>query len=182
MGKSGYTVISMNELVDYLPGLPPQYGLKQPSPSFSQGEDVVLTVPLKQVITVDQWTSLECLVKKGVYADNTLWRTVAGAGLTVGSTEYQMVMPSVVSARFLPGSYHAVLVGKQKVGAGSPIDRIAVLAESMFEIVLSAASPHPKLTGALVISAERNLDTGVITITTTGVEQTLPLDADATRN
>lgn len=172
----------MNELVDYLPGLPPQYGVKQLAPSFAQGEDVVLTVPLKYPIVPDQWTNLECLVKKGVYANNTLWKAVAGAGLTVGSESYQMVMPSLVSGQFLPGSYHAVLVGKQKVGAGSPVDRTAVLAESMFEIVLSVASPHPKLSGASTTLASRDPDTGIITVTVTSVESTLPLNGDATSN
>ncbi|NBQ68934.1 MAG: hypothetical protein EBU46_08930 [Nitrosomonadaceae bacterium] len=172
----------MSELVNYLPGLPEQFGIKQPAPSFALGEDVVLTGAIKTGIVVDRWTNLECLVKKSAYANNTLWRVTAGAGLTVGSTEYQMIMPASVSGQFLPGSYHAVLVGKQKVGTGTPVDRFAVLAESMFELRLSAASPNPKLSGSTSTLAERDPETGVITVIKTSVEQTLPLDADATSN
>lgn len=172
----------MSELVDYLPGLPKQYGIKQPAPVALQGEDVVLTFPLKQVIDTKLWTNFECHVKKNNYASNTLWLVKPGSGLTVTSGEFRMVMPTAVSSLFLPGTYHVVLVGRQKPGEGSPLDRTTVLGESMFEIQLSAGSPCPKLSGDVTVAIETDPDTGQVTITRTGVEPTVPLNADPTRN
>jgi len=172
----------MSELVDYLPRLPRQYGIKQPAVVALQGEDVVLTFPLKQRIDTKLWTNYECHVKKNNYASNTLWLVKPGSGLTVTSSEFQMVMPTAVSSLFLPGTYHIVLVGRQRLGEGNPIDRITVLGESMFELQLSAASPSPKLSGDVTVAVERDPNTGQITIIRTGVEPTVPLNADPTRN
>ena len=172
----------MSDLFDYLPGLPPQYGLKQLAPSFSQGEDILLEVVFPGPIRADLYVGLEVAMKKNQHAQNYLWRVRQDAGMQVSNTGLRMQMPAAVSGRFLPGTYHVCLVGTERVGTGSLLSRTLVLHESMMEIRLSAASPNPKLSGSTTATAERDESTGVVTITFTGTESTVPLDGDATRN
>lgn len=170
------------QLPDYLPNVAPRYGLKQLPQSFAQGEDGLINFELSfddKPLKLDEWT-LTAMVKKNVHAANVLWQVDFGQHFYYDSGHkiYTMVLPSVASSLFLPGTYHLTVKGKQKTGTGGKVDRTVTLATLMFEIILDAASPNPKLSAETVTEVAFDPETGIYRITRSTVEPTVPKYVD----
>lgn len=146
----------MSDLPNYLPGIPPMYGVKQPAPEFSQGNDVVVDFELwfngEPLIDTAHW-KLEVFVKKSLKANTVLWKAENGYHLyqqDKRSNLFFFRIPADITATFLPGNYFFAVVGTQHVGSAVPFDRKATLYNAMFELTLDAASPFPKLSNSAV--------------------------------
>ena len=139
----------MTDLPNYLPGIPPMYGVKQLAPEASQGEDIIVPVELtldgEPLLDVTGWI-LEAFVKKSLKAIGILWKGELGNGIEHKAENlYYFRIPHSVSALFLPGSYYYAVRGTQKPATGVGFDRMANLAQGMLNVALSASSPNPKL-------------------------------------
>lgn len=167
---------------------PSQTGIYQPPPQFAQGEDVVFNVFLSidgQPLTSENWL-IEAFIKKNTYAGNILWNGLVGDGIVenfdsvVG--QFQIWLPAADTATFLSGTYYIAVQITEKLGTGDGIkDRKLVLFQSVFNIGLAASSPNPKLTPSTVIEVSTDIESGITTITKTGVEPTLPHPVDTSR-
>lgn len=173
-----------------IPGYPQNTGLLQESPTFGQGEDVLLGLSLRidgQPVDETEY-DLEVIVKKSTYASNILWKGLLNFGLyrrlideawTPGS--YYMLMPAAVSGLFLPGTYYVDVKATQKPGSGNLTkDLTLFILSSTFNIVLSAASPNPKLTPSSGVETVLDPEDRTITLTWSSVEPTLPQSTDIT--
>lgn len=172
----------LNDLPNYIPGIPPLYGLKQPSPEYTQGNDLVLEFDLefegKPLSDVTNWW-LTGYVKKSLKAVNILWQAEYGTYLykKEGTTNrYCLRIPRVVTALFLPGSYYFAIRGTQKPATGIPRDLQITLHKGMFQIDLDASSPNPKLANFIItsVSVDWLKEEGFVTITTQSTEPTEP--------
>jgi hypothetical protein len=175
----------MSELPNYLPGIPPMYGLKQPSPEFSQGTDVVVeftvTVDGEPLNDPKDWV-LEAFIKKSLKANNILWKCTLGYNLyqKEKSNTYFFRLPHQISAQFLPGSYVYAVIGTQKVGTGAPFDRRLTFSEGTFDLTLDAGSPYPRLTGSNVKASFFDAATGKYIYQVESTERTEPNPIDLT--
>src|SRR5574343_1953473 len=98
-----------------LDGVPSDIGIKQPSPVFTQGEDVKLFFylnyngkPYEPSLGV-----LEGFLKKIPQAANVLWTPKLNEGIFKANETpgyYYLLLPAEVSAYFLPGTYYLDLV------------------------------------------------------------------------
>lgn len=166
----------IKDLPNYLPGIPRQYGLKQPSPKFSQGEDIVIRLnPLYEgkAIEDDKW-ALQAFIKKGPKAVNILWTGKEHAGLFKDDKGWYIHLPSDASSYFLPGTYHLVVKGRQLIGTEFPVLQNFELQYTFFEIVITPSSPNPKLRAETIIETTYDPETGIWTIKRTSVEPTEP--------
>lgn len=177
--------MNLEELPEYLPGMPAQYGLKQMNESFGQGESIILDFNLqfKDVpVRPNDW-NLEAIIKKNTYANNILWSAKIGKYMFEKRPGlYYVVMPADVSALFLPGTYHCSIKGKQKVATGDPFDQTVSLKDFTFQIELKAMSPNPDLHGETTYETFYDYDTGVYTVRRTSVEPTHPNPVDITQS
>lgn len=170
----------MSDLPNYLPGIPPMYGVKQPSPEFSQGNDVVLEFELwfngEPLIDIKQW-KLEAFVKKSLKANNVLWKAEIDHHLfqkDKRSNVFCLRIPADKTATFLPGNYFFAIVGTQHVGSAAPFDRKVTLHQAMFDLILDAASPFPRLTNAMVTALYLDPTDRTYTLITETTEPTEP--------
>jgi hypothetical protein len=169
-----------------LDGTEPKDGIKQPSPSFPQGDDIVLSFYINyngMPIITSEW-ALEAIVKKNPGAATVLWRGILGVGLweKEGIPGYfSIIMANDVSAQFLAGTYYLDIKGVQKIGTGENVrDLTVTLLSTTFNIYLTASSPSPKLRPGMVTSVTVDAPSGVVTVSRTSVEPTLPDSTDTT--
>jgi hypothetical protein len=167
-----------------LDGNPPQNGPNQLAPIFSQGEDIVFSTFLNvDGLPLDptKW-EIEFMVKKNVYASNILFKGELGESIIpLNNTPgfFQLWIPARATADFLPGLYYLSVSITEKTGTGKGIkDRHIFLMNTVFNIELSAASPHPKLRPVNIVEISFDNQTGITTSTTTNVEPTVPFFAD----
>ena len=170
----------MSDLPNYLPTIPEMYGLKQPAPEFSQGNDVVIEFELyfngEPIIDTKNW-KLEVFVKKSLKADNVLWKAELDHHLyqkDKHSNVFFFRIPADKSSLFLPGNYHFAVVGTQKVGTAAPFDRKVTLHHAMFDLALDAGSPFPRLTQTSVIALYLDPIDRTYTLITESTERTEP--------
>ena len=167
-----------------LDGQPEQTGIYQLSPTFYQGEDVIINFYLQidgAPVTLDHW-DVSLIVKKSNFANNILWSAFPGNGLIprVGGKDgyFEMIMPAAISSLFLPGSYYMALKTVENPGTGNPKDRTIVPLQAYFNLELSAASPNPKLRATVTTELIYDIYAGTLTTQTTSVEPTLPIAAN----
>lgn len=170
----------MNQLPNYLPGIPEMYGVKQPAPEFSQGNDVVVEFELyfngEPIIDLTNW-KLEAFVKKSLKANTVLWKAEIDHYLyqkDKRSNVFMLRIPADKTSTFLPGSYFFAVVGTQKVGSSQPFDRKITLHQAMFDLVLDAASPFPRLTTARITALYLDPIDRTYTLVTETTESTEP--------
>ncbi len=163
------------------------YGINQLPPNYLQGEDIRLVFGLSpgQNPVLSDTTKLELILKKSKYADNILWYGTIGSGLYAVDGKpgyYYMLMPSQISAAFLPGSYYIDILATEKTGTGQDIKDLTTVALSfVITIELGASSPNPKLKAYSTEIIAFDPVTGIITIQSDSVEPTQPPWVD-TRN
>ncbi len=168
----------MSDLPNYLPGIPPEYGVKQPSIEVAQGTDVIqeftLYIDDTPLINPSDWI-LEVFVKKNNVANNILWKGELNSGLFQKHNNlYYFRIPHDITALFLPGTYYFVVRATQKPGKGLPHDRMLSIYENSFAIDLNPASPNPKLNNFMVQAQVYDPIAGRYIITTESTEPTEP--------
>jgi len=164
---------------------PAKPGIKQLSAAYAQGEDMVMNVMLfldGQPVDESKYI-LDVLVKKNVYANNVLWHGKLGEGLQGHLNNvpgyFQIWMPAAITSLFLPGTYFMDIKAQEKTGQGQYAkDRTFPLFSVLFNITLSAMSPHPKLRPEMLVETVYNIETGEFTYTLQSVEPTMPLGTD----
>jgi hypothetical protein len=168
--------MSLMNIPDYLPGVPSQYGEKQPWPEYNQGEWIKLLLACPFDFDVTQWTDIEAVVKKNVHADIVLFVGNYNTSLRVQNQQFVLSIPEEVTSGFLPGTYTVAVIGK-----GSTDRHTKVLAEHGFQLKLSAASPAPKLAYERTVTVlDRDLETGVARVLIVTPEPTVPTPASPT--
>jgi hypothetical protein len=141
---------AVKDIPTYLPGVPPQYGIKWPSPQFTQGSDVMLEFPLyvdsSPLDDLKGW-KLELWLKKGVQANNVLWRGTLGDGLYHKHGNIWLFrIPAADTAQLLAGTYFYAVKGTKLVDKeGFALN--TVLGRGSIEISVDASSPNSKLFG-----------------------------------
>lgn len=169
-----------------LVGSPMQLGIRQPSPVYPQGHDIVFHFYLNyngKPIDLADWT-LTGYVKKNVYAQNVLFKSASQNGIYPAGSPgyYYFLMPGNISGLFLPGLYYMEVVGVQKIGEGEFIKDITVsLMNTNFQIVLAPSSPNPKLASKVTSEVLYDPSTGQLIITQQSVEPTYPPVVDTTK-
>lgn len=161
-----------------IPEQPYELSPKQPSPIVYQGEDAVFTVYLSYLgvpVSFDAH-ELSVIVKKNAWASNVLWEGIPLNGLyeEQGTPGYfKVVIPSSAISRFLPGTYSAAIVLKEKFSSSAnPVTRYIL--NFTFAVELSAASPNPKLKAATSTEAVVDLVDRTVSVTITSTEPTVP--------
>lgn len=166
-----------------LNGIEPKTGIKRQSPTFNQGEDVLISFYLNYQgapVVTDDWR-LDVVVKKSPAAKNVLWHGIMNFGLykTESPGFYKMVIPAPITSLFLPGTYYMDVKGIQKFNKGHEArDLTRYLLSTTFNLRLTAASPNPTLRPMSAIEFVVDPETGDTTIKITTVEPTLPESTD----
>jgi hypothetical protein len=170
----------MSDLPNYLPNIPAMYGIKQPAPEYSQGNDVVLEFELYfngvPIIDLSGW-KLEAFVKKSLKAQNILWKAELNYHFyqkDKRTNVFCVRIPADASSFFLPGDYYLSVVGTQRIGTGDLFDRKVTLHNAMFELVLDASSPNPRLSNSGVTAVIFDPLERKYTVTIEGTEPTEP--------
>lgn len=176
----------MNRLQDtyytqqVLDGTPPDIGIRQPSPTFSQGEDMKLDFYLSYngaPVDVSKHI-IELNLKKLPQAKTVLWTAKLGAGLFQSPTSgaFYMLIPSEISGYVLPGTYYVDIILTERTGTGEAVKDLRVVLKSFnINVKLTPSSPNPKLTANSVEVIGYDMESGIWTLQFTSTEQTLPL-------
>jgi hypothetical protein len=169
-----------------LDGVPSATGIKQLSPSFTQGEDIRICFYLnyKDAPVDPSKHKISIFVKKSPAANTVLWLGQLWSGVyPVDRTPgfFSMIISNEVSSQIIPGLYYASIMLQEKIGEGDRIkDYYLQLKEFTFNVELSASSPNPKDRPNQVQDVSIDLETGIFTITKKSSEPTLPLPTTTT--
>lgn len=118
------------------------------TPSFSQGEDVIMQFMVcYNGSPVTDGDKLSFVVKKSIHAVNVLWVAKLNEGLySVPSADgyYKVILPSEITRNFLAGIYTYDIVYREAPGENAgPKDLDIVLNKGYFSIEYTASSPYP---------------------------------------
>ncbi|WP_395000470.1 hypothetical protein [Acinetobacter sp.] len=114
---------------------------------FYQGEDINLDIYLSfgdQVVKPDEW-DIKGVVKKNQYAKLALWTAEIDNGVYARKPEgmYRFLIPSDITARFVPGTYWLTATMKS-IKEHELKDVTLVVFNQPFSINASAASPFSR--------------------------------------
>ena len=153
-----YSMINQEVIANipvFAPGIPPQYGIKQPSPPFVQGCDVLLYLPIylttpdgdsSPLVDPTGW-NMEVIVKKSTQANNQLWTGSLDKGFYHQKTNiYLLRIPADITATLTPGTYFYAIKGIKLVNT-SGFSITTPLGSGTFEVTVDASSPNSKLFG-----------------------------------
>lgn len=132
-------------ILDGIPGVP--FERSAPNPDvFYQGEDIVYDVYLlHDSLPVSSNTyDISAVVKSSPRAQSATWEGALDAGLYDTPDRpgfYELWIPSVVTEKFIAGTYYLQIQIKEKIGAGR-FSRRFVLLSTYFNIDYSNFSPN----------------------------------------
>jgi hypothetical protein len=141
-----------------------------PVPVFSQGETIVYDAQLcvdGALIAPTGW-DIKCILKKSEFAIEVLWQGILNNGLyfSPNTSQYQIWIPSDVTADLFAGTYFMDVIASELIGSGTGVkDRTILLITLPIGIRYTPSSPHPD-------SADTCLPGR---LPRTGVEPTYPL-------
>ena len=138
-------------------GVISQVGAVQPSPSYSQGEDIAFSVQLNlddAPLDLNNY-KLVVAVKKSLDGENTMYRQQVTQQGPVGYAS--VLIPAASSALLRPGTYYFSFLATSKLTG-----RKTVVMTGTFNVELSAVSPSPKM---IPQDGELTADTEVYTPT-----------------
>ena len=144
----------MEEIPQYLFGLPPMYGVKQESLKFSQATDIFFQLDLSDCqLTLSEY-NLSAILKSDMESDWILWKgTLENGGLTLAEGSYFINLKHSNSNNLLPaGTYYLSLVGERGLGDTKTPTR-TVIASVDFTIVNTAGSICAASTSAIPVGS-----------------------------
>lgn len=106
-------------------------GAPFPLINFYLGEDIILTLPVELTGGVLEDFLIKAYLKSGVASTETLWVGDQYDGLTLSPATPGVINIAIakkVTEKLNPGTYWLDIVAQQKIGTGSTIDRLVVLA------------------------------------------------------